>query len=48
MDFYIKKCPKCGSYDVDRVIRSFSEKVLSRKRKFRCNNDNHIFFQKKR
>jgi len=44
---YIIKCPRCGSYDVDRVKRNMLEKTLSRKRKYHCHNDNHTFFQKK-
>jgi len=38
-------CPRCGSHDVHQVNRTVKERLVYRKRKYCCHNDNHIFFQ---
>lgn len=40
-------CPRCGSDIVDRVHRSFFEKLISKKVKYRCRNCKKKFFRKK-
>jgi transposase-like protein len=40
-------CPRCGLYTGRRVHRSFLEKLISKKRKYRCYHCKKKFFRKK-
>ena len=45
---YDIKCPNCGSHEVDRIHRTFFEKLLLKNPKFRCYKCKREFFRKKR